>query len=323
MTSRLSPQLGWTVLAGAVAACVIAIMFVFYVRPGAVHTTSGTASTVSDEFVLRSGANIGWYSASPDGSFHAKVSPSTAAGIPITVTEALPASHGLYPVLATVSTADASDMHSVFGIADANGAFKSIDSKGRFKEGLTADGPVVAYAAFIPAVGAAATGPLALNATLATSTGSWEVRLVDLSATNPEAVSIGQGSDPRFLPDGSILAFGNEGVVRIDPKTKARTVVVAHAAGTVGTYAVSPDLAHFALSDVPLGAMTTVYAFSPERGATVAGTIDAPLAAIGFVSNDELAGAYIASTTLQFYGISPNVTLERSAPLSDASSNTP
>lgn len=320
--TRRSSLLWWTFFLGLIAACVVAILLIF-AHPGITSAPVGMTSDTAGEFFLRSGASIAWYPSSAGSTIHAELSPAIAVQIPLNITEALPASNGLYPVLATMPTAQNSDMKSVFGIADTKGAFKPIDASGRFKEGLTADGAMVAYATFIPASGIATTGPMALNATQATSTGSWEIRVVDLTAANPKAVVLGQGSDPRFLLDGSILAFGSEGVVRIDPQTKVRTVVVPHAAGVVGTYAVSPDLAHFAVSDVPLGATTTVYALSADGDASVVGAIGAPLAAIGFSSNDELVGIYIASTTMQFYRISPKVSLERSAVLSIPSPTAP
>jgi hypothetical protein len=160
---------------------------------------------------------------------------------------------------------------------------------------------------------------------LATSTGAWEIRTVDLGTATSSPVSIGQGSDPRFLPDGSFLAFGEEGVVRIDPKDGSRTIVVPHAKGLVGSYAASPDLSRIAVSNLFTDGVTTVYALSPDgREASALGVITTRLYPIAFASNDELVGMSIASSTPEAYLVNDSgIAAKGTLTITSASSTTP
>jgi hypothetical protein len=178
---------------------------------------------------------------------------------------------------------------------------------------------MVAYAAFVPNEGVATTGPLAVLAPLATSTGSWEIRVVDLSNASDTPASLGQGSDPRFLSNGDILAYADEGVVRIDPKDGSRTVVVpARSAFLVGLYAVADDLSHIAVSDADTG--VDVYALAPDGTASPAGSITGALAPIGFSSNGELAAIRANTADAELWSLSSTPKLDRSFSLPSASS---
>jgi hypothetical protein len=298
----VSPLVWWTIGLGAVAACVVGLLFASSgSHPLPIIGENG--SHPSSEFAMRYGGSTVWYSVRGNRVM-AESGPSTGRDVPLSVVEALSPHSGLYPVIALMPGTNGQQPE--VGIADTNGAFLALDASANPKEGLSSDGGTrIAYAAFAPAPGIAAGGPAALFAATASSSGSWQVRVVDLSAASPKPVSVGQGSDPRFLPDGSILALGSEGIVRIDPATRARTVVVPHATGAVGSYAVSPDLSFAALSDLSPaalgGASVTVYAISSDGQAASVGSVPEAFYPIAFTSDNSLIGVNIASSTVSFY----------------------
>jgi hypothetical protein len=270
------------------------------------HLPVSPQEVSASEFSWENGGAVAWFSLS-GSTLTALSGPSKAPSIPgVAIREASSeTSGGTYPVLVLRDTEDGSDTQTVFGIFDSAGAFLPIDTEGGFKAGLTAKGNILAYAAFIPHPGTPAAGPAAFSSLYATSTGSWEIRMVDLNATTSSPVSLGQGSDPRFLADGSVLAFGNEGAVRIDPNDLSRTVIVPHAPGIIGSYAASPDLSRIAVSNLFGDGATTIYAISPDgREASAIGVITARLYPIAFASNDELVGMSVASSTPEAYLVS-------------------
>jgi hypothetical protein len=251
----------------------------------------------------------------PDG-------PTLSADSPIRVIEAAPGSpQGAWPVIARIPSPDGGTQVAV-GIAE-DGAFRPIDADQTMKEGLTMHGNTLAYAAFVPLAGTRTFGPLAALAPLSTTTGSWEIRTVDLGDASDTPASLGQGSDPRFLPNGDILAYADEGVVRIDPKDGTRTVVVPRRSSfVVGLYAASPDLSRIAVSDA-LNSIE-IYALSSDGTASSTGSIADALAPISFFGDNKLAAISEASSTLELWDVSSVPSPDRSIPLpAAASTSTP
>ena len=65
--------------------------------------------------------------------------------------------------------------------------------------------------------------------------------LVAVNIRTSQITSLGQGYSPRLQDDGSVLAITPEGVMRIDPVSLARTVVVSYAGDANRRGALSPS----------------------------------------------------------------------------------
>lgn len=59
-------------------------------------------------------------------------------------------------------------------------------------------------------------------------------QLIAVNLTTKAITPLGLGYSPRLLQDGTIVAIAPEGVVKIDPRTKAREVILAHSVSELG-----------------------------------------------------------------------------------------
>lgn len=243
----------------------------------------------AQEFLIHYGVNTSWYSVSGTRASsvdHPSSLPQSSLGI---IEAVAPLPSGAYPVLARIP----GESGIVFGVASPNGAFIPVEANGTYKEGLVErpDG-LIAFSTFIPAKGILSTGPtIASSFGTASTTGAWHVFVTDSSTDKMAVRDIGQGFGPRFLPDGSILALGTAGVVRIDPTTKARSVVIDTPYLPPGAYDVSADLTHVVLANVSHESVE-VYALTtkPQLSATHVGSIPASLYPFAFMPNGDLFG---------------------------------
>ena len=153
------------------------------------------------------------------------------------------------PVLAR-SSITTGPKGTLVGIVHTDGSFAALVSDGSQKEGLTtAPSGAVAYAAFTPASTTPAGAPFADLVFGQSNADMWNI--VTLTVQNPTPHIVGQGYDPRFLHNGSILAQGNEGVVILNPANGNRTVLIPQAHLFSGMYAVSADLTRIVLTNPP------------------------------------------------------------------------
>lgn len=263
------------------------VLYAYRTRTATSPTSQPSQS--AQEFLVHYGVNSSWYSvvgtqvAPLD---HAPSAPNNTLGI-IEIASKLP--NGAYPVLTRIP----GESGIVFGIASPDGAFIPVDANGTYKEGLVErSAGLIAFSAFIPAKGIHSVGPAAASSFgIASTSGVWHVMVGNLSADKVVVRDVGQGFGPRFLPDGSILALGKDGVVRIDPSTHSRTVIIDTPYLPPGAYAVSPDLQHVALANVSHESVE-VYSLAtgPQPVATLIGSIKSSLYPFAFMPNGNLFG---------------------------------
>ena len=218
------------------------------------------SAALPEDFSVVEGGGLHWYQLT--GSKATEVPSSDAVVIKDSSVSVIQASAklaaALTPVLARAS-ATTGPIGTLMGVVNAKGAFTALVSDGSQKEGLTtAPNGAIAYAMFTPASTTSMSGLLGGLIFEQPNAGTWNIVLLTIQNHTPHI--IGQGYDPRFLSNGSIMALGSEGVVILSPISSKRTVLIPQKHLLPGMYAVSDDLTHIVLMNPP--SSFDVYSFN-------------------------------------------------------------
>ena len=280
----------------------IYLLSIFGYLPSLSHRSSGS---VSEDFSVIEGGGLHWYQLV--GSKATEVPSSDAIvikdGSVSIIQVGMRLAGGITPVLARPSTGNGSTGILV-GVVHSDGSFTALVADGSLKEGLTtAPSGAVAYAAITPASTTPTTGPFAGLIFERPNAGTWNI--VTLTVQNPTPHVVGQGYDPRFLSNGSILAQGSEGVVIIDPTNGNRAVLVPQKSLLSGMYAVSDDFTRIAIMNPP--SSFDVYSFDQSTlTATKLGSLPI-MPPITFLPDGRLLDL-TSSTTADVYNVNATST---------------
>lgn len=121
------------------------------------------------------------------------------------------------------------------------------------------------------------------DSSASSSVESWRIATVALYAHAAKAVELGIGYGPRFASDGSVIALGNEGLVRIDPSTGARDVLIDRVA-LPDVFALSADASRVLISN-PITGTLDLFEIKSAKPARVSyvGSVDTLPRAVAFI----------------------------------------